>query len=279
MAGPGDSARPGRADSAAPRPESQPAGDRRQAAPQGQPPCGPANTCQAPLPVPAHQPRRAHRTARPGHRQLQRGGHQPRLPGSTSRRTISPTPAPTPCSTRAGTATSLTPAPIILAEVKRSGAVKVLAFFRVPAGARSDAVPTCVARPGRCAVRRGTARRLVLSRTRTRLAGCPRACAARLGQGPDHRAGLRLRQGRGVLRHRIPDRRAERGPGRGPGRRRGPDRPARPPHAPGCRQAVLPVRLRRRTPLRDLRLQLQHRTRQGMGPQLCPTGGQVVRIG
>jgi hypothetical protein len=34
----------------------------------------------------------------------------------------------------------------ILAEVKRNGAVKVLAFFGVPAGAQSDAVPTCVAR-------------------------------------------------------------------------------------------------------------------------------------
>jgi hypothetical protein len=34
----------------------------------------------------------------------------------------------------------------ILTEVKRNGAVKVLAFFRVPAGAQSDAVPTCVAR-------------------------------------------------------------------------------------------------------------------------------------
>ena len=34
----------------------------------------------------------------------------------------------------------------ILVKVKRNGAVKVLAFFRVPAGAQSDAVPTCVAR-------------------------------------------------------------------------------------------------------------------------------------
>jgi hypothetical protein len=34
----------------------------------------------------------------------------------------------------------------ILTEVKRNGAVKVLAFFPVPAGAQSDAVPTCVAR-------------------------------------------------------------------------------------------------------------------------------------
>jgi sugar lactone lactonase YvrE len=34
----------------------------------------------------------------------------------------------------------------ILTEVKRNGAVNVLAFFPVPAGAQSDAVPTCVAR-------------------------------------------------------------------------------------------------------------------------------------
>ena len=34
----------------------------------------------------------------------------------------------------------------ILTEVKRNGGVKVLAFFPVPAGAQSDAVPTCVAR-------------------------------------------------------------------------------------------------------------------------------------
>jgi hypothetical protein len=33
-----------------------------------------------------------------------------------------------------------------LTEVKRNGAVNVLAFFPVPAGAQSDAVPTCVAR-------------------------------------------------------------------------------------------------------------------------------------
>jgi sugar lactone lactonase YvrE len=33
-----------------------------------------------------------------------------------------------------------------LTEVKRNGAVKVLAFFPVPANAQSDAVPTCVAR-------------------------------------------------------------------------------------------------------------------------------------
>jgi hypothetical protein len=43
----------------------------------------------------------------------------------------------------------------ILVQVKRNGAVKVLAFFPVPAGSRSDAVPTCVARgPERRAVRR-----------------------------------------------------------------------------------------------------------------------------
>ena len=34
----------------------------------------------------------------------------------------------------------------ILTEVKRNGAVKVLAFFPVPGNAQSDAVPTCVAR-------------------------------------------------------------------------------------------------------------------------------------
>jgi hypothetical protein len=34
----------------------------------------------------------------------------------------------------------------ILVEVKRHGTVKVLAFFRVPAGSQSDAVPTRVAR-------------------------------------------------------------------------------------------------------------------------------------
>jgi hypothetical protein len=34
----------------------------------------------------------------------------------------------------------------ILVQVKRNGAVKVLAFFPVPAGSQSDAVPTCVAR-------------------------------------------------------------------------------------------------------------------------------------
>jgi len=34
----------------------------------------------------------------------------------------------------------------VLTEVKRNGAVNVLAFFPVPAGAQSDAVPTCVAR-------------------------------------------------------------------------------------------------------------------------------------
>jgi hypothetical protein len=34
----------------------------------------------------------------------------------------------------------------ILTEVKRNGAVNVLAFFPVPAGAQSDVVPTCVAR-------------------------------------------------------------------------------------------------------------------------------------
>ncbi len=34
----------------------------------------------------------------------------------------------------------------ILTEVKRNGTVKVLAFFPVPANAQSDAVPTCVAR-------------------------------------------------------------------------------------------------------------------------------------
>jgi hypothetical protein len=34
----------------------------------------------------------------------------------------------------------------ILDEVKRNGAVKVLAFFPVPAGSQSDSVPTCVAR-------------------------------------------------------------------------------------------------------------------------------------
>ena len=34
----------------------------------------------------------------------------------------------------------------ILVQVKRNGAAKVLAFFPVPAGSQSDAVPTCVAR-------------------------------------------------------------------------------------------------------------------------------------
>lgn len=34
----------------------------------------------------------------------------------------------------------------ILVQVRRNGAVKVLAFFGVPAGSQSDAVPTCVAR-------------------------------------------------------------------------------------------------------------------------------------
>ncbi len=34
----------------------------------------------------------------------------------------------------------------ILDQVKRNGAVKVMAFFPVPAGSQSDAVPTCVAR-------------------------------------------------------------------------------------------------------------------------------------
>jgi hypothetical protein len=77
-------------------------------------------------------------------------------------------------------------------QAKRRG--KVLAFFPVPAGSQSDAVPTCVARGPDGALYVGELLGGSYSpRTRARLAGRPAACAEGLGHGPDHGAGVRSR--------------------------------------------------------------------------------------
>ena len=164
----------------------------------------------------------------------------------------------------------------ILVRVKRNGAVKVIAFFPVPGGAQSDAVPTCVARgpdgafyvgellggfyfPGRARVWRvvpGHAPR-VWARGLTTVQGCGFGADGAFyatefqtgGLGSDNPAGDVVRIGRhghrthlGVGKLFFPS-----GFAAGSGRAI---------YVSNC--SIAPAA--------------------GMGPQLCPTGGQVVRI-
>ncbi len=167
-----------------------------------------------------------------------------------------------------------------LVKVKRNGAVKVLAFFPVPAGAQSDAVPTCVARgpdgalyvgellggfysPGHARVWRvvpGHAPK-VWARGLTTVQGCgfgkdgafyaTEFQTGGLNEGPTaNPAGDVVRIGRhghrthlGVGRLFFPSGFAARSDGT--------------IYVSNC--SIAPAT--------------------GMGPQLCPTGGQVVRIG
>jgi len=160
----------------------------------------------------------------------------------------------------------------ILTEIKRNGAVE-----------RPGLLPGPGRRPERCGCRRasravltarstsGTARRLLLPRTRARLAVVP-------GHAPTVWAtGLTTVQGCGFGQDGAFYATEFETAGLNEGARTADpagdvvriDQHGK-PHAPRCRQAVLPVRLRCGIRRRDLRLQLQHRTRDGHGPAAVP---------
>ncbi len=164
----------------------------------------------------------------------------------------------------------------ILVEVKRNGAVKVLAFFPVPAGSQSDAVPTCVARdpdgalyvgellggsysPGHARIWRVVPGHgpKVWARGLTTVQGCGFGTDGAFyatefqtsGLGSDNPAGGIVRIGRDGHRTHL-----------GVGKLFFPSGFAAEPggaiYVSNC--SIAPAT--------------------GIGPQLCPTGGQVVRI-
>ena len=140
----------------------------------------------------------------------------------------------------------------------------------VPKGWQSDSVPTCVAQGPDHAFSVATAGRLLRARARAGLAIRARARREGLGHRPDHRAGLRVRQQRRVLCHRVPGARAN---AVQPGRRRGAHL-ARRPHAPRRWQAVLPPGFAagRNGSIYVSNCSIAPAT--GLGPHLCPKGGR-----
>ncbi len=150
--------------------------------------------------------------------------------------------------------------------------VQAFGWVPVPAPSHRDGFAR------RCAVCGGTARRLLLSRACARLAGRPRACADGLGRGNDHGARLRLRPGWGLLRHRIPDRGLDEGPTANPaGDVVRIDRHGNRTHL-GVGRLFFPSGFAAGSDGAIYVSNCSIAPAAGMGPQLCPTGGQVVRV-